>query len=177
VPTLRALVASATLLATPAAWCADEGAPPAFTAPWWGPEAAVLTVGTFGLRAPRQPNALLAGLEIRGGPFFWELRLMSGVLAAADGSAYVYLGVLMDFPANELIHFVVSFSPGLYHAGFDHNLGLPLIFRSAGEIAFAVTASTRVGVSFSHMSNGTLAKPNGGVETLSLTLTFLTTPY
>lgn len=102
---------------------------------------------------------------------------MSGVVGAGDGSAYFYGGVLADLKAADIVHFVLSFAPGLYFAGANHNLGFPLIFRSTGEFSLAVTPGTRVGISFSHLSNGKLAQPNPGVETLSLTLTFLMMPY
>ena len=175
-PTLRALLASAVLFTALPAWCAGEERPAPFTAPWWGPEVAVLSIGSFGLHSPHHPNNPFVGLEIRGGPFWWQMRMLGGVLGAEDGSGYIYLGVLADMPVD-IVHFVLSFSTGLYHGGVDHDLGLPLIFRSAGEIAFDVAPRVRVGVSVSHMSNGKLASPNPGVETLALTLTFLALPY
>lgn len=175
-PTLRALLASAVLLVAPEAWGGDEDHPLSLPAPWWRPEAAVLSGGSFGLRSPHQPNDPFIGLEIRGGAFWWQLRLMGGALGAEDGSAYLYFGLMADLPVADIVHVVLSFAPGLYHGGTDHNLGYPLIFRSAGEIAFDVAPRTRVGICFSHMSNGKLASPNPGVETLALTLTFLALP-
>ena len=174
-PTVRAVVASAVVLSASGAWCADPGRPGQFQAPWWGPEAAVLSFGSFGLRHP--PVDPFAALEVRAGSFFWYLHLMSGVLGAEDGSGYVYLGVALDFPAADVIDFVLSFAPGLYHAGPNHNLGYPLIFHSSVEVAFTVAPGFRLGLAFSHMSNGKLATPNPGVETLSLTFTFLALPY
>jgi hypothetical protein len=174
VPTLRVLAASAALLTAPPAWCVDARP---FSAPWWGPESEVLYLGSFGLREPAQPSDVFMGLEIRAGRFWWELHLMSGVLGAGDGSAFFYAGVLADLQLADIVHLVLSVAPGLYVAGEGHHLGFPLIFRSTGEFAFAITPSTRVGISFSHLSNGKLATPNPGVETLSLTLTFLMLPY
>jgi hypothetical protein len=116
-------------------------------------------------------------LEFRGGPFWWELRLMSGALAASDGNFFVYAGVLADVPVWTVVHLILSFAPGLGASGTDHALGIPLDFRSTAEISVRITAATRLGVSFSHMSNGKFAAPNPGVETLSLTITVLALPY
>ncbi len=102
---------------------------------------------------------------------------MTGALSASDGSAYFYLGILADIPVANVLHIILSFAPGFYSPGTDHNLGYPLIFRSTVEISFPVARSFRLGVSASHMSNGKLAVQNTGVETLSLTLTALALPY
>jgi lipid A 3-O-deacylase len=137
----------------------------------------VLYGGFYGLRGPQKWDDIFTGLEFRGGPFWWELRLITGALAASDGNFFAYVGVLADVPVWNLIHFILSFAPGYSSSGTDHYLGFPLIFRSTAEISFRLTDGTRLGVSFSHMSNGKLATPNPGVETLSLTLTVLALPY
>ncbi|MGO9832402.1 MAG: acyloxyacyl hydrolase [Myxococcaceae bacterium] len=175
--TLRALVAGALLLGALPAWCSDEGALQSFEAPWWGPHSAVLYTGFYGLRGPEEWGDAFFGLELRGGHLWWELRLMAGALSASDGSAYFYLGVLADLPIAKVLHVILSFAPGGYSPGTDHQLGYPLIFRSAAELSFDITPSFRLGVGASHMSNGKLAHQNTGVETLSLTLTFLALPY
>ncbi len=133
--------------------------------------------GFYGLRGPERWQDGFFGLELRGGHFWWELRVISGALSASDGSAYFYLGILADIPVASLLHIILSFAPGFYSAGTDHNLGYPFIFRSTVEISFAVTRSVRLGVSASHMSNGRLAVQNTGVETLSLTVTVFALPY
>ena len=115
--------------------------------------------------------------EIRGGPFWWQFRLISGALAASDGNFFAYAGVLLDIPAWSVLHLILSFAPGFSASGTNHYLGFPLIFRSSAEISFRITEGTRLGISFSHMSNGKLAAPNPGVETLSLTVTVLALPY
>ena len=177
-PTLRAFAAGALLLAALPAWCSDDGSSAStFRAPWWGPEASVLYAGFYGLRGPQKWEDAFAGLELRAGRFWWELHLMSGALAASDGNAFVYLGVLADVPVANVLHLILSFAPGASSSGTDHYLGFPLIFRSTAEVSLAITPRTRLGISFSHMSNGKLAAPNPGVETLSLTLTVLALPY
>jgi Lipid A 3-O-deacylase (PagL) len=175
--TLRAFVAGTVLVAALPAWCSDAEGPGAFRAPWWGPEASVVYAGFYGLRGPPKWEDAFVGLEIRGGRFWWELHLNSGALAASDGNAFVYLGVLADVPIGDVVHLVLSFAPGISSSGTDHYLGNPLIFRSTAEVSFTIAERTRLGVSFSHMSNGKLAAPNPGVETLSLTLTVLALPY
>jgi hypothetical protein len=174
---LRAFVAGTLLLTPVPAWSGEPETPTAFKAPWWGPESAVLYTGFYGIRGPQKFEDAFAGLEFRGGTFWWELRLMTGALAASDGNFFVYAGVLADVPVWEVVHLILSFAPGLGGSGTDHNLGIPLDFRSTAEISVRITAGTRLGVSFSHMSNGSFAAPNPGVETFSLTLTVLALPY
>jgi hypothetical protein len=174
---LRAFVAGILLLAAVPAWCSEQESPAAFKAPWWGPESAVLYGGFYGIRGPQKWEDAVTGLEFRGGTFWWELRLMVGALAASDGNVFVYAGVLADVPVANFLHLILSFAPGVGASGTDHQLGIPLDFRSTAEISVRLTAETRLGVSFSHISNGKLAAPNPGVETLSLTLTVLALPY
>jgi lipid A 3-O-deacylase len=175
--TLRALAAGTVLLAASPAFSSDEPAAAELRAPWWGPEAVVLSGGFYGLRGSTKWDDAVAGLEIRGGSFWWELHLMAGALAASDGNVYSYLGVIADVPVLQVVHLILSFAPGLSASGHDHYLGIPLDFRSTAEVAFAILPRARLGVSFSHMSNGKLGAPNPGVETLSLTLTVLALPY
>ncbi|HXX32519.1 MAG TPA: acyloxyacyl hydrolase [Myxococcaceae bacterium] len=174
-PTLRAVAASAVLLSSSAAWCAEASDPPPVRSHWWEPEAMVLYGGSYGLRVPHQPNELMVAVELRTWSFFWYLHLMSGLLGAGDGSGYFYVGLTLDFPVD-LLHFLVSFSPGLYNGGAHHDLGYPLIFRSAAEISLTIVHGVGLGVAFSHMSNGRLATRNSGVETLCATLTFAVGP-
>lgn len=175
--TLRALAAGAVLLAASPALSGDERAASEFRAPWWGPEAVVLSGGFYGLRGVTRWDDAVAGLEVRGGSFWWDLHIMAGTLAASDGNVYSYVGVIADVPVLRVVHLILSFAPGLSASGHDHYLGIPLDFRSTAEVAVAVIPRTRLGISFSHMSNGKLAAPNPGVETLSLTLTVLALPY
>ena len=133
--------------------------------------------GYYGLRGPQQWNDAFIGLEIRGGSFWWDLHVMSGALAASDGSAYFYLGIIADIPVGDVVHLMLSFAPGAYAAGSTHDLGFSLIFRSTAAASFAVIPGVWFGLSFSHMSNGKLAHQNPGVETLSVTVTVLALPY
>ena len=174
---LRALVAGAVVFAALPAWCTEEQAPRAFSAPWWGPESVVLYGGVYGLRGPERWEDGFFGLELRGGRFWWELRLMVGALSASDGSAFFYTGILADIPVANVLHIVLSFAPGFYSPGTDHQLGFPLIFRSTLEVSVDLVRSVRLGVSASHLSNGKLAHENTGVESLSLTVTVFTLPY
>ena len=174
---LRALVAGAVLLVALPAWCSDQEGTRPFSAPWWGPESVALYAGVYGLRGPEKWEDGFFGLELRGGHFWWELRLITGALSASDGSGYFYVGVLADIPVANVLHIILSFAPGVYSGGTDHQLGFPLIFRSSVEFSVAVTRSVRLGVSASHLSNGKLAHQNTGVESLSLTVTVLALPY
>ena len=121
----RAFVAGILLFAAFPAWCSDPGKPSPFQAPWWGPESATLYGGFYGIRGPDKWDNAVTGLEIRGGPIWWELRVITGALAASDGNFFAYAGILADVPAWNVLHFIVSFAPGYSASGTDHSLGFP----------------------------------------------------
>lgn len=98
-----------------------------------------------------------------------EPRPLAGMLATTDGSIYPYAGFLVRFPLGARFWFTPSVAAGAYvHAGgFD--LGSPIEFRSRAEIVYELSARTRIGLSFGHLSNSGIQRRNPGTETLAFT--------
>lgn len=94
---------------------------------------------------------------------------LAGVLATTDGSIYPYVGLSIRLPLRPRFWFTPSLSAGAYvHAGgFD--LGGPIEFRSRAEVVYQLSAHNRIGLSFGHLSNSGIRRPNPGTETLSFT--------
>ncbi len=73
-------------------------------------------------------------------------------------------GIYAEIPLGR--HFVLtpSFGIGAYGRGNGKNLGSPLTFRSTFEAGYVFDNQSRLTASFSHMSNGGVAKHNPGTE-------------
>ncbi|HEV7669629.1 MAG TPA: acyloxyacyl hydrolase [Thermoanaerobaculia bacterium] len=94
---------------------------------------------------------------------------ITGVLATTDGSIYPYVGLSVRFPVSPRFWFTPSLAAGAYVHGGGFNLGAPIEFRSRAEVVYQLSARSRIGLSFGHLSNSGIRKRNPGTETLSLT--------
>ncbi|HYM32643.1 MAG TPA: acyloxyacyl hydrolase [Candidatus Cybelea sp.] len=117
----------------------------------------------------RRDPAAEARLEYRFGRRFWIVKPFVGVMGTSDFGGYAYGGILMDLYFGK--HFVLtpSFAPGLYAHGSGKDLGYPIEFRSQIEASWRFDDQSRLGLSYSHMSNAHLGDKNPGVESLALT--------
>ena len=97
---------------------------------------------------------------------------LSGIMANSDGGFFLYLGLLYDIPVSRFLYVTPSFSPGIYYKSSSKELGFALNFRSQLEISVKFENSFRFGLSFNHISNGTLGRTNPGVESLALSAQF-----
>ena len=97
---------------------------------------------------------------------------LSGIMANSDGGLFLYVGLLYDIPVNSFLYVTPSFSPGLYYKSNSKELGFTLNFRSQLEISLKFENDFRFGISFNHISNGTLGNINPGVESLALSMHF-----
>ena len=100
---------------------------------------------------------------------FKQLRPWFGLETTYNGTFWGGGGLLWEFNPIEHIFITPSFGTGLYRrAKEDVDLSHPIQFRSQLEIAYAFKNKNRIGLGFSHTSNGGLTNKNRGVETLSL---------
>lgn len=97
---------------------------------------------------------------------------LSGFMANSDGGLFLYVGLLYDIPILSNLYITPSFSPGIYYKSSSKELGFALNFRSQLEISIKFKNNFRFGVSFNHISNGTLGYINPGVESFALTAQF-----
>jgi hypothetical protein len=134
-----------------------------------GPDAADLLMASAGWVDVRRQrySALELGLGYRGRGRFWAFRPGAGLTVTTGEAVYGWAGIAYDVRIGRLI-LTPSFAPGLYRHGRGIDLGHPVEFRSQFEAGFRVSPRSRIGVSFSHMSNAGLGRTNPGVETLTL---------
>lgn len=122
-------------------------------------------------------TAAEAGVELLGGPlplpglprFVPDPAPIGGFMANDDGSVYGYAGFRLDFPVTRRFTVTPNWAVGLYDKGDGRDLGGPVEFRSALDLAFRVSRRAAVGLSFYHLSNAGLYDPNPGSESLVVT--------
>jgi lipid A 3-O-deacylase len=98
-----------------------------------------------------------------------ELRPMGGAAVTTDGAFWGYGGLRADLAAGRRWVVSPSFGVVLYRAGSGKDLGGPVEFRSALEVARRLAGGSRVGLAFYHISNARLYDHNPGSNSLVLT--------
>lgn len=111
-------------------------------------------------------------VEFRAGKIKLLVYPFGGVMVNTDGAVHVYLGLYYDLFISENLILTPSFAPGIYNNNGSKDLEYLLEFRSQLEISFRFAHGARIGLSFNHISNASLAKENPGVESLALTYIF-----
>ena len=128
-------------------------------------------VGNFDFSDHKQ-HAILFGLQHRNPQlsretFLGKLSPITGGFITENSAFYVYTGVQADY---ELGSFTItpSFAPGYYNQGNGKDLGFPLEFKSEVQVSLELNDSTRLGVSYNHISNASLGSKNPGANSYML---------
>ena len=86
-----------------------------------------------------------------------------------QGSFWGGGGLSYDYTFAPNWYLTPSLGAGLYtHSGNDIDLDYPVQFRSQLDLAYKRADTSRLGVSFSHMSHAHLGDSNRGTEVISL---------
>jgi hypothetical protein len=89
-----------------------------------------------------------------------------GFTATSDAATYGYVGIGLDvFFGNRWVA-TPTFAAGIYGDGDGKDLGHAVEFRSGLEVAYRFDDYSRLGLSFTHISNAGLDDHNPGVESL-----------
>ena len=91
-------------------------------------------------------------------------------MATTDGGVYGFAGLYLDFEFFERFVVTPSGAVGLHAKGGGRDLGHTILFRTQIEAAYELTGGRRVGLVFSHLSNGGLARANTGSESILATV-------
>ena len=78
-------------------------------------------------------------------------------------SIYLYTGVQVEYELGPL-NIVPSFTPGYYEAGNGKDLGMALEFKSELKFSFDIFKDSKLGYSYSHISNNEWGDKNPGVD-------------
>ncbi len=81
---------------------------------------------------------------------------------------YAALGILVDIELGRNWVLTPGFGGGYYSAARGLDLGFDAQFRSGFELSKRLPHGQRLGIAFSHLSNGSLSRRNPGTETLGI---------
>ncbi len=84
--------------------------------------------------------------------FLGKFSPVTGAFVTGKGSTYVYTGVEAQYNLGP-IKILPSFTPGYYEQGNGKNLGDVLEFKSELKLGFDIFKDSKIGYSYSHISN------------------------
>ena len=105
--------------------------------------------------------------------FIGKFSPITGGFVTDKSSIYLYTGVQAEYEVG-LLNIVPSFAPGYYEEGNGKDLGMALEFKSEIKLSFDIFQNSKVGYSYSHISNNDWGTINPGVnnQTVSFSKTF-----
>jgi hypothetical protein len=115
------------------------------------------------------------GVEYRARPqTHWLLAPVLGASFGPDGMGFVYAGIHRDFAAGENWVVTPSLSGGLFVNGDAVGVREHLEFQTGIAFSRQLAGGFRLGLAGYHISNGGLAHPNNGTESV---VVFVSLPF
>ena len=100
--------------------------------------------------------------------FLGKFSPVTGILMTGKGSTYIYTGVEAQYGIGP-IKIMPSFTPGFYEKGDGKDLGDVLEFKSELKFGFDIFENSKIGYSYSHISNNDWGSTNPGSDNQSIT--------
>ena len=100
--------------------------------------------------------------------FLGKFSPVSGGFVTGDNSVYLYTGVEGQYGVGPL-KILPSFTPGVYEKGNGKDLGSVLEFKSEIKIGFDIFEDSKIGYSYSHISNNDWGNKNPGTDNQQIT--------
>jgi|TARA_B110000285_G_scaffold121817_1_gene137760 lipid A 3-O-deacylase len=95
--------------------------------------------------------------------FVGKFSPITGGFITDKDSIYLYTGVQAEYEIGPL-NVVPSFAPGYYEEGDGKDLGMALEFKSELKFSFDIFKDSKIGYSYSHISNNDWGDINPGVD-------------
>jgi lipid A 3-O-deacylase len=130
--------------------------------------------GTFDLIDKEgDDQSTLFGLEHKNpnlfrNTFLGKFSPISGGFITGDSSVYLYTGIEGQYGIGPL-KILPSFSPGFYEKGDGKELGSVLEFKSEIKFGFDIFENSKIGYSYSHISNNDWGDSNPGTDNQQIT--------
>ena len=99
---------------------------------------------------------------------FGKFSPVSGGFMTGDSSVYLYTGVEGQYGIGRL-KILPSFTPGYYEKGNGKDLGSALEFKSEIKLGLDIFENSRLGYSYSHISNNEWGDRNPGTDNQQIT--------
>ena len=100
--------------------------------------------------------------------FLGKFSPISGGFMTGDSSVYLYTGVEGQYGIGRL-KILPSFTPGYYEKGNGKDLGSALEFKSEIKLGLDIFENSRLGYSYSHISNNEWGDRNPGTDNQHIT--------
>ena len=115
----------------------------------------------------------LIGIEHRNTDLFRNTFLgkfapVTGAFVTGKDSLYFYTGVEGQYDVGP-IKISPSFTPGYYEKGSGKDLGSALEFKSEIKVGFDILGNSKLGYSYSHISNNDWGNINPGTDNQQIT--------
>ena len=95
--------------------------------------------------------------------FVGKFSPITGGFITDKDSIYLYTGVQAQYEIGP-VKISPSFTPGYYESGDGKDLGSALEFKSEIKLAFDIFENSKIGYSYSHISNNDWGDKNPGVD-------------
>ena len=123
--------------------------------------------GNFDFSDDKQ-SALLVGFQhqnenLERNTFLGNISPITGGFITEKSAVYVYTGFEWNIDMGALT-FTPSFAPGFYYKGDGKDLGHVLEFKSEIQFSYDLSKSSKIGVSYNHISNASLGDKNPGAN-------------
>ena len=100
--------------------------------------------------------------------FLGKFSPVSGGFMTGDSSVYLYTGVEGQYGIGRL-KILPSFTPGYYEKGNGKDLGSALEFKSEIKLGLDIFENSKIGYSYSHISNNDWGEINPGTDNQQIT--------
>ena len=100
--------------------------------------------------------------------FLGKFSPVSGGFMTGDNAVYLYTGIEGQYGIGPL-KILPSFAPGYYEKGNGKDLGSVLEFKSEIKIGFDIFENSKIGYSYSHISNNEWGDTNPGTDNQHIT--------
>ena len=100
--------------------------------------------------------------------FLGKISPVSGGFMTGDNSVYLYTGIEGQYGIGKL-KILPSFTPGFYEKGNGKDLGSALEFKSEIKVGFDIFENSKIGYSYSHISNNDWGERNPGTDNQHIT--------
>ncbi len=106
--------------------------------------------------------------ELFRNTFLGKFSPVTGAFITGKNSTYFYTGVEAQYGIGPL-KILPSFTPGYYDKGNGKDLGDELEFKSEIKVGLDIFENTKIGYSYSHISNNDWGEVNPGTDNQSIT--------
>lgn len=136
-----------------------------------------ITIGAGGFDINDDMTAGQLEVQVRLNTKLWIFRPQLGLFVTSDAAFYAWAGISTDIYFGRRWVLTPSFAVGGFEESDGKDLGGPIEFRSAIELAYRFDDASRLGMQIGHLSNAGIYDSNPGEEFAMLTYSIPVTVF